>query len=104
MKYREQERGKAVRARESIFRDTGNGIFFGKEWEFVHRDPALNLWEGIREDALRYFEKNEISWWLGNEDKPTGHVAVFADCMCKPSFLFETKERLSNCYIEKNRQ
>jgi hypothetical protein len=74
MNYREQERKKAIEIRESLFKDPGNGIFFGKEWDFVLNDPALNLWEGIREDALQYFKINKIPWWLGKEDKPTGHL------------------------------
>jgi len=74
MSYREQERKKAIDIRESLFRDPGNGIFFGKEREFVLNDPALNLWEGIRVDALQYFKRNKISWWLGEKDDPTGHL------------------------------
>ena len=35
---------------------------------------ALNLWAGIREDALGYFEANRISWWKGAQDRPTGHL------------------------------
>lgn len=74
MRYREQERKKAIEIRESLFKDPGNGIFFGKEWGFVLSNPALNLWEGIRKDALQYFERNGIPWWLGKEDGPTGHL------------------------------
>jgi hypothetical protein len=73
MKYIDRERQKAVEIRDKIFRDPGNGIFFGKEREFVLSEPELNLWEGIRQDAKEYFLKNGISWWSGN-DEPTGHL------------------------------
>ena len=51
MKYREKERRKAVEIRNKIFKDPGNGMFFGKEREFVLEEPSLNLSEGIREDV-----------------------------------------------------
>ncbi len=74
MSYREQECKKAIGIRESLFRDPGNGIFFRKEREFVLNEPALNLWEGIRKDALQYFKRNKIPWWQGDKDDPTGHL------------------------------
>jgi len=73
MKYIEKERQKAIRIRDQIFRDPGNGMFFGKEREFVLSEPLLNLWEGIRFDVKHYFEKYGIPWWSGNEE-PTGHL------------------------------
>ena len=73
MKYIEKERQKAIEIRDKIFRDPGNGLFFGKEREFVLSEPELNLWEGIRQDAKDYFQKNGISWWSGNGE-PTGHL------------------------------
>jgi hypothetical protein len=48
MKYIDKERQKAVKIRNRIFKDPGNGLFFGKEREFVLFEPDLNLWEGIR--------------------------------------------------------
>ncbi len=72
MNYREQERKKAIKIRESLFKDPGNGIFLGKEREFVLIKPVLNLWKDIREDALEYFRRNEISWWMGKNI--TGHL------------------------------
>jgi hypothetical protein len=74
MNYREREREKAIKVRESLFRDPGRGLFFGKEREFILSEPALNLWEGVREDALHYFKRNKIPWWLGEKDDPTGHL------------------------------
>jgi hypothetical protein len=72
MSYKEDERDKAVGIRDRIFKDPGNGLYRGKEREFVLSDPSINLWEGIRLDAIEYFKKNKIAWWNGNE--PTGHL------------------------------
>jgi len=81
MNYREQERKKAIGMRESLFKDSGNGIFSRKEREFVLKDPVLNLWKGIREDAQQYFKRNSIPWWKGDKDSPTGHL-LFSQIAC----------------------
>ena len=52
--------------------DKGNGYFMGKARPFVLKDGMNNLYEPIRNDVLRYFKDNEISWWGG--DKPSGHT------------------------------
>ena len=58
-----------------MFRDPGAGFFSKKEREFVLQDAKLNLWGGIRDDALEYFKKNSIAWWMGDENsEPTGHL------------------------------
>lgn len=74
MTYREDERKKIIDKREDIFKDPGNGLFFGKERDFVLSDPIINLWEGIRFDAIEYFERNKIGWWQGKTEEPTGHL------------------------------
>lgn len=73
MKYIDKERQKACEIRDRIFKDPGNGLFFGKEREFVLSEPELNLWEGVRQDSKDYFLKNGIPWWSGNGE-PTGHL------------------------------
>ena len=52
--------------------DKGKGYFMGKARSFVLKDGMNNLYEPIRNDVLRYFKDNEISWWGG--DKPSGHT------------------------------
>jgi len=74
MTYRERERKKAISIRDSMFKDPGSGFFLGKERDFVLNELALNLWKGIREDAREYFKKNQIPWWQGDRDGPTGHL------------------------------
>ena len=74
MSYKEEERAKAIANRDKIFKDPGNGMFFGKEREFVVSAPAINLWEGVRTDAIDYFAHNEITWWKETDEGPTGHL------------------------------
>ena len=47
MSYREDERKRAIKIRDELFRDPGAGIFSNIEREFVLQDPTLNLWAGI---------------------------------------------------------
>ncbi len=74
MSYREDQRQKAVEIRDALFRDPGSGAFYGKTRDFVLKDPSLNLWDGIREDAKQYFKRNGIPWWKGTANDPTGHL------------------------------
>jgi hypothetical protein len=72
--FLERERRRLVGLRDELFRDPGLGIFAGRPREFVLEEPAVNLWAGIREDALDYFGRNRISWWKGDDEGPTGHL------------------------------
>jgi hypothetical protein len=72
--FRDRERTRLIGIPEEIFKDPGSGLFFGKGREFVLSDPALNLWEGIRQDAIDYFKNYKIKWWRSEDDEPTGHL------------------------------
>jgi len=75
MTYKAQERTKAESLISAgFFKDCGQGVYYGKPRRFVLSQPRLNLWAGIREDALRYFHDNDISWHQGNGGEPTGHL------------------------------
>jgi Restriction Endonuclease associating with ARP len=75
MSYREDERKRAIEIRDAVFRDPGAGLYSNIEREFVLQDQRLNLWAGIRDDVLDYFEKNHITWWMGDKtNEPTGHL------------------------------
>jgi len=73
MPYREDQRERVINYRDKIFRDPGNGIYRGIERPFVLRNARLNLWAGIREDAIDYFNRNRIVWRPG-ANEPTGHL------------------------------
>lgn len=74
MSFLERERRRLVQLRDEMFNDAGLGKFFGRPREFVLSNPAGNLWEGIRADALHYFNCYDIPWWKGDENEPTGHM------------------------------
>ena len=73
MSYKEVQKEKAIKLRDEIFRDSGTGLFKKIPREFVLSEPELNLWEGIRADAIEYYKDNQISWWESG-DEPTGHL------------------------------
>lgn len=73
MNYREEQRERAIKLREELFRDPGDGLYKNIKREFVLSKPDLNLWTGIREDALHYYKQNKITWW-DSGDEPTGHL------------------------------
>lgn len=73
MSYIEQQRKKVLEHRDEVFKDPGGGHFKSLDRAFVLKDPALNIWGGVREDAIDYFRRNGIPFWdSGNE--PTGHL------------------------------
>ena len=73
MNYKKEQKDKAIKLRDEIFRDPGGGIYKKKPRPFVLSQPELNLWPGIREDAIDYFKDNQIEWWDSREN-PTGHL------------------------------
>jgi hypothetical protein len=74
MNFREQERKRIIAKRDLIFRDPGGGLYRNINRDFVLSDPVLNLWEGIRQDAIQYFRENKISWWGDQGNEVSGHL------------------------------
>lgn len=73
MNYREEQRQRAIELRDELFKDPGDGFYKKIKREFVLSNPDLNIWTGIREDAIDYYQQYNIAWWdSGNE--PTGHL------------------------------
>ena len=100
MNYKEHERQKAIEIRDSLFKDPGQGVFFGKEREFVLDEPSLNLWEGIRMDAFEYFKRNEIPWWRGKDDNPTGHLLSSQVACVNHLYYLLHNRNTGNCKVE----
>jgi hypothetical protein len=46
----------------------------GIKYPFVLQNSDLNLWEGIRNNALAYFRNNNIPWRMSTPDISTGHL------------------------------
>ncbi len=64
------------------------GMYRSLEREFClpRAHAAENLFEGIREDALAYFEDKGISWHNGREGEPSNHLCDSQ--VCGVNFLF----------------
>lgn len=75
-KRRESEFRKAEKDRQknTIFKNYGGGIYRIENMNshkiikdiavsYFLNDPILNLFDGIREKTLKYFEKENIKWW-----------------------------------------
>jgi hypothetical protein len=74
MSFRDDQKKWAEDLLPEFFRAEGGGKFTnGKEYPFVLKKPELNLWDGIREDAISYFSENDIRWWEETKSGPTGH-------------------------------
>lgn len=73
MNYLETQRQKSVGLRDDIFKDPGGGVFKKSEREFVLKEPALNIWAGVRDDAIFYFNHYGIPFWDSGK-VPTGHL------------------------------
>lgn len=59
--------------RSSIFSDAKT---LNKGYILCQQDSIKNLYSGIREDAIKYFERYNISWWQceNKPDVPSGHL------------------------------
>ena len=73
MKYIDRQREKVIALRDNLFDDPGQGVFMGKEREFVLSNPAKNLWKDIHDEAVKYFADNKVSWWK-SPNGPSGHL------------------------------
>lgn len=100
MNYRESEREKALRTRDSFFNDPGNGVHQGKNYPFILMNPEKNLWKGISKDAIKYFEDNKIVWWPGS-DKPAGHL-LSSQISCVNHLFFLRNDKEAALRILKN--
>jgi hypothetical protein len=99
MTFRERERQRLVALRDRLFKDPGSGTFFGRPREFVLDDPGLNLWEGIRQDALAYFADNRISWW-SQGDSPTDHLLSSQIACVNHLYLLRQRSELATAVLQ----
>jgi hypothetical protein len=91
MSYRNDQKKWAQDLLPDFLRAEGNGEIRGKSYPFVLKKTLLNLWDGIREDAISYFKENGIPWWEGTNDGPTGHL-VSSQVACI-NHLFSLRQR-----------
>jgi len=72
--YIDNEKSKIVKKRDELFNDPGYGEYDGKKYPFVLAKPELNLWDVIRDNAIKHFKDNHIQWHKGNDELPNGHL------------------------------
>ncbi len=77
---------------KKVIRAKGNGLYDGRPYEFVLEQAELNLWEGIRDDALDYFQRHKILCSKGEQEYiPTGHL--FSSQVACVNHLFFVRQR-----------
>jgi hypothetical protein len=99
MPYRDDQKKWAQDLLPEFFRAEGNGEINGKSYPFVLKKPQLNLWEGIREDAISYFNENKIPWWEGTDDGPTGHLVSSQVACVNHLFLLRQRKDLATTVL-----
>ena len=70
LQYRRQE--KLIETTDIFNNDPALGMYRGKPRPFVLKDGMNNLYAPIRNEVVKYFRENGISWWGGY--RPTGHT------------------------------
>lgn len=77
-KTQEYVRQANFKQQSSYFSETArtNGIFKGKSYDFClpTKSAEENLFSGIRQDMLAYFQQAGIPWHQGSDGKPTTHL------------------------------
>lgn len=99
MKYKEAQREHQVEIRDALFNDPGQGIYRKKQRPFVLQNSTLNLWEGIRGNAIEYFSDNKISWWDSGKI-PTGHLLSSQISCVNHLFILRDREDLATAVLQ----
>ena len=91
--YYEEQKKRAIQTRDEIFADPGE-----EKNPHVLKNPAKNLWDGIRKDAIDYFEKNKIAWWGGQG--PTGSLVSSQIACLNHLYPLRQKEDLATLLLK----
>jgi hypothetical protein len=70
-RWSDREKRRLIGERDRLVNDPGGGLYSDTHEEFVLSEPTKNLWEGIRADAIDYFDRNSIRWWRERRSEPT---------------------------------
>jgi hypothetical protein len=98
MKYKEAQRQHHIQIRDALFNDPGYGYYKKQLRPFVLQNSVLNLWDGIREDALAYFKNNKIGWWDAGTT-PSGHLLSSQISCINHLFLLRQREDLATVVL-----
>jgi len=97
MNYLEIERQRAVELGKNLFDNQTGGVYRSKERDFVLLNPEENLFDGIREETIKYFKANRIVWWPGGEE-PSGHL-LSSQIACVNHLFFLRKDKVAALQI-----
>jgi hypothetical protein len=107
MAYKEEQRKKALNLlHEGFFNpDRGGGTHGGYAYEFVLKDPNLNIWdENICNKAIKYFEKNRIEWHSDGQNKtttsPEGHLLSSNIACINHLFYVRQNKKLADLVLQ----
>jgi len=80
---REQMEERQIKYKEEVLAIEGMELWRGRHYPHIlpKRNWDLNLWEGIREEAERYFDENEIAWHMQR------HNLLSSQIMCVNIFF-----------------
>jgi hypothetical protein len=100
MSYKEDQRNKVIAIRDEIFCDPGGGVYKRSPRAFVLKDPLMNLWHGIRNDALDYFTEKQIVWWGDHENQPSGHLLSSQISCLNHLFFIRKREDVASAMLK----
>jgi hypothetical protein len=87
LNYQDMERKRAA----ALFEGKCGGIIMGKERDFALKNWKFNLWDKIKNDAITYFEKNDIDWHIYAKQ---GHI--LSSQVCCINHLFPLRHDKDN--------
>ena len=99
MSYLEEQRKKAIELRNELFKDSGGGMFNNQPCEFVLSDQNLNIWEGVREDAIAYFHQNSISFWE-SINRPSGYLLSSQIACINHLFFIRQRQEVATALLQ----
>jgi hypothetical protein len=106
MSFYEIQKDKCIGLRDKLIGDPGQGLFFNIPRDFVLMQPELNLMEAIRNDAVKYFTNNNISFWNTGEtrlkeiNKPSGHMLSSQVACINHLFFFRRHQDIATAILK----
>ena len=99
MSYIEGQLKKANKLRDILFKDPGGGMFDNQPSEIVLLDQSLNIWEGVRQDAIDYFYQNSICFWE-SVNKPSGHLLSSQISCINHLFFLRQRQEVATAVLQ----
>jgi hypothetical protein len=99
MSYIEEQQQKVTKLRDILFKDPGGGIYDNQPCEVVLKDQNLNIWEGVREDAIEYFNQNSICFWE-SINKPSGHLLSSQIACINHMFFMRQRQEVATAVLQ----